>query len=73
MSADAKVWYDSETLNGRWQGLHDGECEHPNSHWGTSYQLREVLESVETCMGQSLWWKFRTYPDGQVGLVGYYA
>jgi len=74
MSADAKVWFDGETMNGRWEGIHDGECPNPNSHFGTPWDLREVLAGIETCMGcDSMRWVFQIYPDGKVGLKGYVA
>lgn len=72
MSADAKVWFDTETMGGRWKGIHDGECPHQNQHHGTSYDLVNVLKDIEQCIAvRSLRWDFRTYRDGQVGLVGY--
>lgn len=73
MSADAKVWFDPEnSIVPQWEGIHDGECENPNSHHGISYDLVEVLGGIERCMKvKSLRWEFRTYPDGHVGLVGY--
>jgi hypothetical protein len=71
MSADAKVWFDSETMGGRWEGIHDG-CPTPNIHWGTAYEFSAVVRVIEQCMGQSLRWELRTYPDG-LGLAGYIA
>jgi hypothetical protein len=70
MSADAKVWFDDDTS--RWEGLHDGECGNPNSHFGLSYDLVDVLRGIEQCMGvKSLRWVLRSYPNGQLGLCGY--
>jgi len=68
MSADAKLWKDGNW----WHGLHDGDCVLSSTpHENGSYYLSILLDDIETCMGGQLRWEFRTYPDGQVGLVGY--
>jgi hypothetical protein len=68
MSADAKMWIDDD---GNWKGLHDGACGYEHQEGTTSYDLSEVLRTIEACMDGPLRWKFRIYPDGHVGLVGY--
>lgn len=72
MSADAKVWFDHETMNGRWEGIHDGDCENPNSHWGTSFGLLEVLTGIEECMGGNpMRWELIAYANGHLGRRGF--
>jgi hypothetical protein len=73
MSADAKVWQDTA---GRWCGLHDGDCressiaDHPVTLG--HYDLREVLEGIELCMGgRPLRWELFRYTNGEIGLRGY--
>lgn len=72
MSCDAKIWTDS---NGMWRGLHDGPCASSNPEFHadyTEYNLKDAITDIEFCLGQShVRWKFRVYPDGQAGLVGY--
>ena len=68
MSADAKVWAED---NGDWNGTHDGQCRQQGEHRDTPYHLIETLRDIEACMGQSLRWEFRIYPDGKAGLIGY--
>lgn len=75
MSADAKIWKDGDC----WRGCHDGaRCEldeskdngkEPVTH--EFYNLTELLASIEICMGATLQWEFRSYPNNQIGLVGY--
>ena len=62
MSADAKAWKEGAW----WQGIHDA-CDQRHE----ALSLSEVLTDVEQCGRYRFAWEFRTYPDGQVGLVGY--
>lgn len=68
MSCEAKVWDEED---GSWRGIHDHTNE-PCSfdHSGTQYDLLQVLEGIEQCIGK-LRWKFRAYPNDKIGLVGY--
>lgn len=71
MSADAKLW---NTGSGwLWCGVHDAECAADSIPHDQGASLSETIISVERCAGQSLRWEFRTYPDGTIGLVGYYS
>lgn len=73
MSADAKVWFEDGEDVAHWKAIHDGDCAVPRSHVGTSYDLRDVLESVESCMGGRLRWVLFQYTDGTLGLKGHLA
>ncbi len=69
MSVDAKA-FPSDTNDWIWTAVHDGPCSwslFDNKHHG---YLVEILVEVEKCMGQSMRWEIRTYPDGKIGLVG---
>ena len=69
MSADVKIWTDNDD-GYSWQGLHSGHCLGEINHeepWTLSHQIREI----EKCVGRECRWHFRTYPDGQIGLIGY--
>jgi hypothetical protein len=71
MSADAKIWQDDD---GSWHGIHDLDCQHPSgTHSGTEYDLRDILDGVESCENNSrrMRWEFRVYPDGKAGLRGF--
>ena len=67
MSADAKVWQDAD---GDWHATHDGHC-NQSAHQGNEYDLVALLGEVEECIQSGMRWEFRTYADGEVGLVGY--
>lgn len=74
MSVDAKVWKDKDDPH--WRGGHDGPChdgkDRTAEHRQGDYYLSDLLKDIEACSGK-LRWEFRIYPDGQVGLVGYFA
>ena len=66
VSADAKVYREGQI----WRGVHDGDCQLPQGHEGDAYSLSLVLSKIEECL-EPLAWSVRTYPRGQLGLVGY--
>lgn len=68
MSADAKLWM--EGSGNLWAGLHDGECHATIPHHQPD-RLSQTIRDIEHCMGTTLRWEVRAYPDGQFGLVGY--
>lgn len=61
MSADAKLW---QTDDGDWHAIHDGDCQRPDGHHGTVYDLVELIEQVNACMDPYpiKQWSFRVYP-----------
>jgi hypothetical protein len=69
VSADAKAWYDES--GNLWKAIHDGDCKADALPHQQPGRLTETLEAVEACMGVTLRWEFRQYPDGTIGLVGY--
>lgn len=65
MSSDAKVWQDEDG----WHGICDANN---NRIDGTNYELKDIIEDIETVMGQSLYWEIFPFKNG-LGLRAYRA
>lgn len=71
MSADAKLWQSVQDQWLSWQGTHDGPCRDGACDHAVAGTLTEMMAEIQECLGQSLRWELRIYPDGKAGLSGY--